>query len=171
MSMISDRVKKGIMGIVFSFILLLSSGMVLGTTAQAQDQNRDPYWQQDRNDHRDRDRQWRRDRNRDRYRNGGSYQRGYPPYGSNGRYGRYGDGSGYNNVAEQNGYRVGLERGIDDARHGRSYNPNNSSHYRDGDSGYHSQYGSKDAYKAAYRDGFSRGYDEGYRQNGGNRRW
>ncbi len=90
-----------------------------------------------------------------------------PVYGSN-RYpdnsGRYGSARA---IAEQRGYATGLDRGRDDARDHRSYNPNNSSHYRDGDSGYHSEYGSKDAYRAAYRDGFRRGYAAGYREFSG----
>jgi hypothetical protein len=63
-----------------------------------------------------------------------------------------------------------LDRGRDDARNRRSFNPNNSSHYRDGDSGYRSEYGSKEAYRQAYRAAFRRGYEVGYRENSGYRR-
>jgi len=73
-------------------------------------------------------------------------------------------------AAEENGYRTGLDRGRDDGRDGRSSNPNNSEHYRDGDSGYHSEFGSREAYKQTYRAAFRRGYSEGYRQTS-RRRW
>src|SRR5262249_36992463 len=97
---------------------------------------------------------------RDRYRYG---QRGYGNNGlsNNGR-----------QVAEQRGYSTGLDRGRDDARDGRSFNPNNSDHYRHGDSGYHSEYGNKEAYRSVYRAAFRRGYEQGYRQARGRfRRW
>ena len=67
------------------------------------------------------------------------------------------DRYGYNSRDEQKGYRDGLDRGREDARDRRSFNPNNSSHFRNGNS--------------AYREGFRRGYAQGYRQNGYSRRW
>ena len=83
-----------------------------------------------------------------------AYPRYYYPYGaySFGYYGytpRY-DAGPYD-VAQSNGYRDGYDRGREDARVGRSYDPNNSSHFRD-------------SISSAYRDGFRRGYDEGYRR-------
>ena len=80
------------------------------------------------------------------YRNYGNY--GYNNYG----YGNYGNSS-----EEQRGYRDGLDRGREDAQTHRIADPNNSSHYRSGNS--------------AYREGFYRGYFVSYRQYGGNRRW
>ena len=102
------------------------------------DRDNDGYGagQRDRSGDRDRD----RDRDQDRRRDRGRYDRGYA-----------------SRVAEQRGYATGLDRGRDDARNRRSFNPNNSSHYRSGDS--------------AYRDGFRRGYGVGYRQFGGYRGW
>jgi len=70
-------------------------------------------------------------------------------------------------IASDRGYQAGLDRGAEDARNHRRYDPNNSQHYRDGDSGYHSQYGSIQAYRAAYREGFRRGYAQGYGRNRG----
>ena len=67
------------------------------------------------------------------------WRRDYP---SNGRSDRHGD--------ESKGYRDGLDRGREDARTHRSFNPNNSSHFRNGNN--------------FYREGFRRGYEEGYRQ-------
>jgi hypothetical protein len=75
----------------------------------------------------------------------------------NDRWDRRDDRYGYNNRDEQKGYRDGLDRGREDARDRRSFNPNNSSHFRNGNS--------------AYREGFRRGYAQGYRQNGYSRRW
>ena len=73
-------------------------------------------------------------------------------------------------VARERGYSVGLDRGRDDADHHRSYDYNHSEHYRDGDSGYHSEYGSKEAYRNVYRDAFRNGYATGYRERS-RRRW
>jgi hypothetical protein len=107
--------------------------------------------------------QWERERARRTYnyprtypRNGGgNYGYGGGNYGYGG--GNYGYGGGYNNGEVQKGYRDGLDRGQEDARDRRSPNPNNSSHFRSGNS--------------AYREGFARGYQVGYRQYAGSRRW
>ena len=80
------------------------------------------------------------------YRNYDYY--GYNNYG----YGNYGYSS-----EEQRGYRDGLNRGREDAQTRRIADPNNSSHYRNGN--------------AAYRAGFFRGYFVGYRQYGGYGGW
>ena len=58
---------------------------------------------------------------------------------------------------ERRGYRDGEDRGREDARDRRSFNPNNSEHYRRGN--------------GAYREGFRRGYSQGYRSFAGRRRW
>ena len=172
----TDLMKKVIAGLVFAVTLAFSGGATLSTMAQAQDRDH-RYWQpgsdhrndRDRDwnrDRRDRDRDWDRDRRRSvvvvpRYRvytppRVYTYPRNYPSYGGGygGSYGGYRGGSSYD---EQRGYRDGLDRGQEDARDRRSPNPNNSSHYRDGNS--------------AYRDGFRRGYAVGYRQYGGYGRW
>lgn len=89
--------------------------------------------------------QRRNDRNRDRY--------------DNGRYGRnddYSRNNGYNNAQVQKGYRDGLDRGRKDAQTNRAMDPNNSSHYRDGN--------------PSYRRGFERGFYEAYRRYSGRRR-
>jgi flagellar biosynthesis/type III secretory pathway protein FliH len=77
-----------------------------------------------------------------------------------GSYGRYG---GYNDIAFQNGMNDGYQKGIDDARQGRTLDPVRQSWYRSGDRHYDSRYGSKDQYKDVYRQGFRDGYDQGYR--------
>ena len=98
------------------------------------------------------------DRNRngidDRYENNSRYGRNDDYYG-NGGYGNYG---GYGNSAEmQKGYRDGLDRGQEDLRARRRADPNNSSHYRNGN--------------REYQAGFRRGYNAGYNQSGYNRGW
>ena len=167
-----SRVKRVTTGAALGFVFLFSIGVITGTTAQAQDRNR--RWDGDdrrdtaQRDNRDRSdwnrrqqierareieraRQlaWERERARNRY--AYSYPRTYGGGygGSYGNYGGYGGGSSYE---VQKGYRDGLDRGQEDLRNRRSPNPNNSDHYRSGNS--------------AYREGFRRGYAEGYRQFG-----
>jgi len=165
-----NRLKKAVAGTALMFTLLLGSGALLATTAQAQ--NRDRNWR-DRDDRRDRDRDWERRRQAERarewerqrelerlrnrrvYNYPYSYPRTYPSYGGYG--GGYGRGGGYNSYDEQKGFRDGLDRGQEDARDRRSPTPNNSEHFRNGN--------------AAYRAGFARGYQQGYRQYGGYRRF
>jgi hypothetical protein len=84
-----------------------------------------------------------------------SYPSSYP--GSSGRYG------GYDDVAFQNGANDGYEKGLEDARKNRSFDPLRHDWYRSGDRHYESRYGSKDQYKNVYRDGFRSGYDSGFR--------
>jgi len=67
-------------------------------------------------------------------------------------------------IAEQNGHRTGLEKGLDDGRHNRSFNPERSSSYRNGDAGYHKEFGLKEDYRVAYRNAFLTGYLEGFRE-------
>jgi hypothetical protein len=158
-----NQLKKGAGGAALIFTILLTCGVSLETTAQAQDRHGDRNWRRDRDDRRDRDWnrreqiqrarewEWRRERERARSRNSYVYRspRSYP-------YGGYGGANVYN-LEVQKGYRDGLDRGQEDARDRRSFNPNNSSHYRSGNS--------------AYRDGFRRGYEQGYRQYASYRRW
>ena len=180
-----SNLMKKVFAAAFSFALLIGAGSFVTTTAQAQDRGRDRNWQRDRDDRRDNDRNrdWNRDSNwrrqqierqrqieRERelarqreWARNRSY-RGYPNggyggYGGGyGGYGNYGGGyGGQNNYEVQKGYRDGLDRGQEDARDRRSPNPNNSSHFRSGNS--------------AYRSGFVRGYQEGYRQSRGYGRW
>jgi hypothetical protein len=202
-SMNLSRAKRAVTGAAFALVFLFSVGILTGTTAQAQDRDRNNRW--DRNQRGDRTRagDWnrqqterareierarqlalQRERERSRYvytsprtypygayQNGG-YQNGGYQYGgyqnggyansgyqnggyrNGGGYGGYGGGS--NNGEVQRGYYDGLNRGQEDSRDRRSFNPNNSSHYRSGN--------------AAYRQGFRQGYQAGYRQYGGNRR-
>ncbi|HXH23845.1 MAG TPA: hypothetical protein VNI78_01275 [Vicinamibacterales bacterium] len=65
-------------------------------------------------------------------------------------------------VAFDNGYADGYEKGLDDGRDGRTYDPTRHRWYRDGDRHYDSDYGSRAAYVNDYREGFRAGYEAGY---------
>ena len=69
---------------------------------------------------------------------------------------RWGNRNG-NSREEQKGFRDGLDRGQEDARDRRRADPNNSSHYRNGN--------------RDYREGFREGYAQGYRQYRGRGGW
>jgi hypothetical protein len=74
-------------------------------------------------------------------------------YSQNGRNRGHNGNKGYNNADFQHGYNDGLTRGREDSRTNRAMNPNNSSHYRNGNS--------------SYRAGFEKGFNEGYHRNHG----
>jgi hypothetical protein len=76
-----------------------------------------------------------------------------------------------NNAAFDRGYREGIERGADDARDGRRFEPERDRIYRDGDRGYNSRYGSRDSYRSEFRRGFTSGYREGYSNGRGDGRY
>jgi hypothetical protein len=70
-------------------------------------------------------------------------------------------------VAFDNGYADGYEKGINDARDRHSFDPTRHKWYRAGNRHYDSRYGPRAQYENIYRDGFRSGYDAGYRD--GNR--
>lgn len=80
-------------------------------------------------------------------------------------------------LAFDNGYADGYEKGLDDGRDGRQADPTRHGWYRDADRNYDPDYGSRAQYANAYRDGFRSGYQAGfadgerYRDNNGGRRW
>ena len=100
----------------------------------------------------------------------GRVQPGYPRGG--GYYGQGGpyNGQGYpgarygNSPAAQRGFDEGYREGADAARRNRRYDPVGEKHYRDGDRGYNSRFGSREVYKQHYRQAFRQGYDLGYRE-------
>jgi hypothetical protein len=77
------------------------------------------------------------------------YPYGYPYYGYYGQY-MFGDSVG----ADSQGYHDGLKTGEEDARHGRSFDPERSHYFKDAGFG---------NFGGDYREGFERGYSEGYR--------
>jgi len=74
--------------------------------------------------------------------------------------------SGYYGQAYDNGTNDGYEKGAEDARKQRSFDPLRHDWYRSGDRHYDSRYGSRDQYKDIYREAFRDGYERGYRQGG-----
>ena len=103
-------------------------------------------------------------------RNGWGIGQGRPGVYGNRGYGGYGNGrSGYYSPAFDNGARDGYEKGQEDIRKNRSFDPLRHSWYRSGDRHYEREYGSRDDYKNIYRRGFQEGYERGYRE--GRYRW
>ncbi len=94
---------------------------------------------------RDRDRDWNRDRGWERDRDRGGF------------------GSAGADTARNTGYRDGQEKGANDARQRKSYRLDRHDYYKDGDHGYRSSFGDKEAYRQLYRKAFQDGYENGYR--------
>jgi hypothetical protein len=88
------------------------------------------------------------------------YPGGYQYPGGYGYPGQY----GYGNPAFSIGRNDGYEKGQEDGRKNRSYDPLRHKWYRSGDHDYKNQYGPKDRYRDTYRQGFKEGYDRGYRE-------
>jgi hypothetical protein len=86
------------------------------------------------------------------------------PYAQRGGYGGWGGGGSYSSPAFGNGTQDGYEKGLEDARKNRSFDPHRHSWYRSGDRHFEGRYGSRDRYKDVYRQGFQQGYERGYRE-------
>jgi hypothetical protein len=71
-----------------------------------------------------------------------------------------------NDVAFDNGYADGYEKGLDDARDGRTADPTRHGWYRSADRNYDPQHGSRGQYANLYRDGFRSGYQAGFADGG-----
>jgi flagellar biosynthesis/type III secretory pathway protein FliH len=93
---------------------------------------------------------------------------GAPPYYPDSRsYPGYPQGQGgyrYTGQAFQNGVNDGYEKGAEDARKNRSFDPLRHEWYRSGDRHYESRDGSRQQYKDTYRRGFQEGYDRAFRE-------
>jgi len=77
---------------------------------------------------------------------------------------------GAETFALSNGYRDGYDKGLDDARDHRAFDPRRHRLYRDGDHGYNRDlYMVRGRYQDIFRRGFLTGYEAGYRD--GQRRW
>ena len=98
-----------------------------------------------------------RGRDNDRQNRGRAIPRDSYPY-PNARRGAVNGG-----VPFDNGYTDGYDKGREDVRANRSYDPVRHSRYRSADRGYNERYGTREAYKHVYRDGFEAGYDAGFR--------
>jgi len=67
-----------------------------------------------------------------------------------------------NDLAFDNGYADGYEKGLDDGQHAREVNPTRHAWYRAADRNYDPSYGSRAQYANVYRDGFKAGYQAGH---------
>jgi hypothetical protein len=101
-----------------------------------------------------------RGRGNGRWERDGRY-RGNTGYGN---YGRYGSGGYGYSPALDSGARDGYEKGIEDARKNRSFDPVRHKWYRDAERNYRGEYGPRDQYRDVYRRGFQQGYERGYRE-------
>src|SRR5262245_56736082 len=66
--------------------------------------------------------------------------------------------------AYDNGYRDGLRAGEHDGRSGRVFSIDRQDEWRDGDNGYHREYGDREFYRRNFREGFRAGYSEGFKR-------
>lgn len=188
-SMNLSRTKRAMTGGAFALVFLFSVGIMTGTTAQAQDRDRNNRWDRNRDNRTEqRSQTVQRDRNRDgdwnrrqaaerareierarqlawqREQERNRYVYTYPrTYG----YGGYGNG-GYR--GSYGGYGGGynnseVQRGYYD---GLNRGQEDARDRRSPNPNNSSHFRSGNA---AYREGFVRGYQVGYRQYGGGRRW
>jgi flagellar biosynthesis/type III secretory pathway protein FliH len=81
------------------------------------------------------------------------------PWSRDGGYGGYAS-----DVAFAHGAQDGYDKGVEDARKGRSHDVLRHSWYRSGDRHYEGRYGSKQQYVDLYRQGFREGYERGFRE-------
>ena len=100
-------------------------------------------------------------------RNNGPYPNERGPYAQRSPYG-YGGGNrypggGHYTPAFDNGARDGFQKGEEDARKRRHFDPVRHAWYREGDRHYEGRYGSRQDYKNIYRQGFQQGYEQGFR--------
>jgi hypothetical protein len=65
-------------------------------------------------------------------------------------------------LALDNGYADGYDKGLEDAGKTRDFDPTRHGWYKSGDRGYDSDYGTKASYKNTYREGFRQGYQAGF---------
>lgn len=79
-------------------------------------------------------------------------------------YGGYRNGGYAYAPAFESGARDGYEKGVEDARKNRSFDPVRHKWYRDAERHYRGEYGSRDQYRDIYRRGFQQGYERGYRE-------
>jgi hypothetical protein len=96
------------------------------------------------------------------YRNRGGIDPRRPGTYPDARPGYPGQG-GYVSPAFENGRSDGYEKGIEDARKRRSFDPLRHDWYRAGDRHYAREFGAKQQYEDLYRRGFREGYERGFR--------
>jgi hypothetical protein len=141
-----DHLKNRTGSALLVFSLLFSLGIVLSTTAQAQNQD-DRYA-------RDRD-------------NGNQNRRGRDWE----RYGNYGGSSELRSTALNAGYNEGVKEGRKDRGNGSRTEHRNLSTYRKATTDYNSRLGDRELYRRYFREAFEDGYNaESYARGNRNRR-
>jgi hypothetical protein len=137
----TDHSQGRIGGAILAFLLLFGTGVVVSTTAQAQ--NRDSRYPN--GDQNQRDRNW-------------------------DRYGSYGGSSELRQTALNAGYNEGINDGRKDRDRGRSTNYRNQSAYQKATKDYSSRLGDRELYRRYFREGYENGYNAaGYAQDNQNR--
>lgn len=142
-----DQSKNRSGGAFLVFSLLFAIGMVLSTTAQAQ--NQDDRWGRDR----DNVNQDRRGRDWDRY-------------------GNYGGSSELRRTALNAGYEEGIKEGRKDRGNGSRTEHRNLSSYQRALKGYNPRLGDREVYRRYFREAFEDGYNaETYSRDNRDRRY
>ena len=67
-------------------------------------------------------------------------------------------------TAYDNGFREGVKQGEKDGRKNDRFRYQDENTYRQGDKGYHREYGPVDRYRQSFRTGYAAGYSEGYQR-------
>ena len=76
----------------------------------------------------------------------------------------------YRDLAFRNGVSDGYDKGLEDVRRNRRYDPYRHGRFRSADHGYKNWYGPREFYRDRYRNGFRSGYEAGYRDGGRSQR-
>lgn len=138
-----------ILGLSFTGIFLMSS-------ATAQAQQRDDWWNRNRRDDRIEQNRDRRDRRNDRWnrnRRDGRYNDGYPDLGGS---------FDLRQTALNAGFADGAKEGRKDRNKRERFDFRDESAYQKATRDYSSRLGDRGLYQRYYREAFEHGYDDGY---------
>lgn len=142
--------------ILGGLILALSfGGVFVMSSATAQAQQRDDWWNRNRRDDRiqqNRD-QNRRNRRWDRNRRDGRYNDGYPDLGGS---------FDLRQTALNAGFADGVKEGRKDRQKNERFDFRDESGYQKATRDYSSRLGDRSLYQRYYREAFEHGYDDGY---------
>jgi hypothetical protein len=143
--------------ILGALILGLSfAGMFVMSSATAQAQQNDDWWNRNRRDNRVEQNRDRRDRRNDRWnrnRRDGRYNDGYPDLGGS---------FDLRQTALNAGFADGAKEGRKDRSKGERFDFRDESGYQKATRDYSSRLGDRYLYQRYYREAFEHGYDDGY---------
>ena len=138
---------------------LFFAGMFVMSSATAQAQQNDDWWNRNRRDNRveqnrdqDRDRRNRRNERMNRNR-GGRYNDGYPDLGGS---------FNLRQTALNAGFADGAKEGRKDRSRNERFDFRDESGYQKATRDYSSRLGDRNLYQRYYREAFEHGYDDGY---------